>query len=144
MRSPAAGRDWCCHLSLTLLTLVRLSPGPVEALVVMVLSLLVAGVAAPVAWVCAGPRPPREEERAQEEAAQQQGPDEEVGGVEGDVVGAARGEDGPLLPLLLHPLQINQTRPSGGEHWPGDSEMADRGDQRQFWHFFYTFWVLFL
>ena len=126
-----------------LLTLVRLSPGPVEALVV-VLSLLVAGVSAPVAWVCAGPRPAGEEERAQEEAAQQQGPDEEVGGVEGDVVGAARGEDGPLLPLLLHPLQINHTRPSGGEHWPGDSEMADIGDQMQFWHSFCTFWVLTL
>ena len=49
----------------------------------------------------AGPAPRAEEERPQQEAAEQQGPPEEVGGVEGEVVGAPTGEDRPLLPLLL-------------------------------------------
>ena len=69
-----------------------LPPVPGEGLllaerVAALLQLLVAPVARPRPR--AGPAPRGEEERPQQEAAQQQGPPEQVGGVEGEVVRAA-------------------------------------------------------
>ena len=97
-----------------------LPPVPGECLllaerVAALLQLLVAPVSRPRPR--AGPAPRGEEERPQQEAAQQQGPPEQVGGVEGEVVRAAAGEDGPLLPrLLLLPPAAEAAGPHT-RHW---------------------------
>ena len=92
------------HRSPSLTPVCALPPVPGQWLglgerVSALLQLLVSPVARPRPR--AGPAPRAEEERPQQESAEQQGPPEEVGGVEGEVVGAPAGEDRPLLPLLL-------------------------------------------